>query len=263
MDLRLLAAEPTRRRARGDRRRRRRGRDERPPRRSREPDGPAPPAARSARRAAPRRLGERGSARLRVRRLDVPPADAYGVASFYALIALEERAPDVLHVCTDLACRLAGVRAAPPGAHASPCLGLCERAPAALRTIAGEHPRELPHPETSPPLPQARRARAAPAPPHRGRTRSRVARRLPQPRRLRRAASRDRARPGRRAARGERLPSPRPRRRRLPDRHEVGGRRAPAGAAALPRLQRRRIGAGNVQGPRAASRATRSRSSRR
>jgi NADH-quinone oxidoreductase subunit F len=108
-------------------------------------------------RAAQRRVGwvSEGALGYASRRLGVPPADAYGVASFYALIALEEREPDVLHVCTDIACRLAGVRAAPPGAHASPCLGLCERAPASLRTIAGEHPREIPHPETSPPLPQA------------------------------------------------------------------------------------------------------------
>jgi len=35
-------------------------------------------------------------------------AEAYGVASFYALISLEERPADVLHVCTDLACQLAG-----------------------------------------------------------------------------------------------------------------------------------------------------------
>ena len=88
------------------------------------------------------------------RRLDVPPADAYGVASFYALIALEERPADVLHVCTDLACRLAGANV-PEGALSSPCLGLCERAPAALRTIAGPEPREIQLPERGPALPQA------------------------------------------------------------------------------------------------------------
>jgi NADH-quinone oxidoreductase subunit F len=87
------------------------------------------------------------------RRLDVPPAEAYGVASFYALLSLEERPSDVLHVCTDLACQLAGAEV-PAGAHASPCLGLCERAPASLRTIAGPEPRELPLPEAGPPLPQ-------------------------------------------------------------------------------------------------------------
>jgi NADH-quinone oxidoreductase subunit F len=107
-------------------------------------------------RAAQRRIGHvsEGALGYTSRRLDVPPADAYGVASFYALLALEERPADVLHVCTDLACRLKGVEV-PPGAHPSPCLGLCERAPASLRTVAGPEPRETQLPETGPPLPQA------------------------------------------------------------------------------------------------------------
>ncbi len=42
------------------------------------------------------------------RRLTVPPAEAYGVASFYALFATTARPPIVAHVCDDLACRLAG-----------------------------------------------------------------------------------------------------------------------------------------------------------
>ena len=107
-------------------------------------------------RAAQRRVGwvSEGALGYACRRLDVPPADAYGVASFYALIALEERPADVMHVCTDLACRLAGANV-PEGALPSPCLGLCERAPAALRTIAGPEPREIQLPEQGPPLPQA------------------------------------------------------------------------------------------------------------
>jgi NADH-quinone oxidoreductase subunit F len=106
-------------------------------------------------RAAQRRVGwvSEGALGYASRRLGVPPADAYGVASFYALLALEERPADVLHVCTDLACSLAGAEV-PAGAHPSPCLGLCERAPASLRTIAGEEPRELQLPEAGPPLPQ-------------------------------------------------------------------------------------------------------------
>jgi NADH-quinone oxidoreductase subunit F len=106
-------------------------------------------------RAAQRRVGwvSEGALGYASRRLDVPPADAYGVASFYALLALEPREPDVLHVCTDIACQLAGVEL-PPGAHPSPCLGLCERAPAALRTVAGAEPREEPLPAESPALPQ-------------------------------------------------------------------------------------------------------------
>jgi NADH-quinone oxidoreductase subunit F len=107
-------------------------------------------------RAAQRRVGwvSEGALGYASRRLDVPPADAYGVASFYALLALEERPADVLHVCTDLSCRVKGADV-PQGAHASPCLGLCERAPASLRTIAGTEPREVQLPESGPPLPQA------------------------------------------------------------------------------------------------------------
>jgi NADH-quinone oxidoreductase subunit F len=92
------------------------------------------------------------------RRLAVPPAEAYGVATFYALFSTKSRAPAVAHVCDDIACRLAGAeelcadlgrRLGPAGAPSrdgqiawlrSPCLGLCERAPAAMFTIAGEQP---------------------------------------------------------------------------------------------------------------------------
>jgi NADH-quinone oxidoreductase subunit F len=106
-------------------------------------------------RAAQRRVGwvTPGALGYASRRLDVPPAEAYGVATFYAMLALEERPAEVLHVCDDLSCRLAGAEV-PDGALASPCLGLCERAPASLRTIAGPEPREEQIPPTSPPLPQ-------------------------------------------------------------------------------------------------------------
>jgi NADH-quinone oxidoreductase subunit F len=106
-------------------------------------------------RAAQRRVGwvSPGALGYASRRLELPPAEAYGVATFYALLALEERPADVLHVCTDLVCALAGATV-PEGAHPSPCLGLCERAPASLRTVAGPEPREEQIPATSPPLPQ-------------------------------------------------------------------------------------------------------------
>src|SRR5689334_12002148 len=42
------------------------------------------------------------------RRLAVPPAEAYGVATFYALFATQARPPSVAHICDDIACRLAG-----------------------------------------------------------------------------------------------------------------------------------------------------------
>jgi NADH-quinone oxidoreductase subunit F len=92
------------------------------------------------------------------RRLSVPPAEAYGVATFYALFATKPRPPVVAHVCDDLACHLAGAEETatdlarsigPEGAPSadgrrtwlrSPCLGLCERAPAAMITTAGTAP---------------------------------------------------------------------------------------------------------------------------
>jgi NADH-quinone oxidoreductase subunit F len=93
------------------------------------------------------------------RRLAVPPAEAYGVATFYALFATKPRPPVMAHVCDDIACRVAGAeetcaaleRTIGPEGMAgadgqvgwtrSPCLGLCDRAPAALITSAGEQAR--------------------------------------------------------------------------------------------------------------------------
>ncbi|MFF8316902.1 NADH-ubiquinone oxidoreductase-F iron-sulfur binding region domain-containing protein [Streptomyces bobili] len=84
------------------------------------------------------------------RRLTVPPAEAYGVATFYAMFSVRPRPATVLHVCTDLACTAAGaqdlcagIEAGPApgsGVHVErgPCLGLCERAPAALAVRAGD-----------------------------------------------------------------------------------------------------------------------------
>src|SRR5262245_60952468 len=114
-------------------------------------------------------------------RLNVPPADAWGVATFYALLATEPRPPVVVHVCDDIACKCRGAdrliaeieasapsaNSAPPSAprasplaprashsaprasqpapraawQRSPCLGMCDRAPAAFVTVAGRRPR--------------------------------------------------------------------------------------------------------------------------
>src|SRR5579859_6053382 len=88
------------------------------------------------------------------RRLTIPPADVYGVATFYALFSLQPRPPRVVHVCDDVSCRCAGSEAlldaltsgvGPEGSdHAgttwlrSPCLGQCDRAPAALLIETGD-----------------------------------------------------------------------------------------------------------------------------
>ncbi|MFT4988451.1 MAG: NADH-quinone oxidoreductase subunit F [Acidimicrobiales bacterium] len=68
--------------------------------------------------------------------LQVPPAEAYGVASFYEMFRVDQ-APDhdgpVTHVCIDGPCRagsadvIASVTAAGGHVHESPCLGQCER----------------------------------------------------------------------------------------------------------------------------------------
>src|ERR1700676_1768589 len=43
--------------------------------------------------------------------LGVPPADAYGVATFYALLSTVPRPRRVLHVCDDVACTPRGASA--------------------------------------------------------------------------------------------------------------------------------------------------------
>lgn len=92
------------------------------------------------------------------RRLTIPPADVYGVATFYALFSLEPQPPRVLHVCDDVSCRCAGSDALIERLRSeigpeetdrdgttwrrSPCLGQCDRAPAALLIEAGDEPNE-------------------------------------------------------------------------------------------------------------------------
>ncbi len=101
-------------------------------------------------------------------RLDVPPAEAWGVVTFYALLSTSPRPTRMLHVCDDIGCRQRGglalcaaLRAShgEPAVHeaqghavdlaagqaawmTSPCLGLCDQAPAALVTDAGPEPVE-------------------------------------------------------------------------------------------------------------------------
>jgi NADH-quinone oxidoreductase subunit F len=133
------------------------------------------------------------------RRLSVPPAEGYGVATFYSLFALDPRPPVVVHVCDDVVCQTRGAAQLTEALEASefaewpshggakrsggdskpvwsksPCLGLCERAPAALFTKAGAAPQEaLVGHATSEVLVEALRANEPPAfaptiPPQRG-----------------------------------------------------------------------------------------------
>jgi NADH-quinone oxidoreductase subunit F len=106
-------------------------------------------------------------------RLSVPPADAWGVATFYALFSTTPRPKRVLHVCDDIACRCRGAAEliaklekevgpehhAPRGDHAevgefawmrSPCLGMCDQAPAALFQEFGKTPVDVLMPKVTP-----------------------------------------------------------------------------------------------------------------
>ena len=98
----------------------------------------------------------RGAMNYICQRLVVPPAEAWGVLTFYHLFATEPRARTVAHVCDDIACRVQGgetlcrdldAAIGPPGGRSalaggawqrSPCLGQCERAPAVMVVAAGD-----------------------------------------------------------------------------------------------------------------------------
>jgi NADH-quinone oxidoreductase subunit F len=102
-----------------------------------------------------------GGIRLVCEQLGIPPAEAWSVATFYALLATSPRPRRVVHVCDDIRCRAHGAAelcrqlahecgpelahrhgapAAQPAAcwMRSPCLGLCDHGPAALLTDAGD-----------------------------------------------------------------------------------------------------------------------------
>jgi len=91
------------------------------------------------------------------RKLEIPPADAFGVASFYGLLSTRPQPPVVAHLCDDLASKLKGADRlcaefeklkGPEGTssdqrttwHRTPCLGMCEHAPAVLIRTAGPNP---------------------------------------------------------------------------------------------------------------------------
>src|SRR5438093_6793325 len=83
-------------------------------------------------------------------RLVVPPAELFSVATFYHLFSMTPQPARVLHVCDDIACRIQGaeklcaeIEASGVAWKRSPCLGQCERAPAALVIEAGERPRSF------------------------------------------------------------------------------------------------------------------------
>jgi NADH-quinone oxidoreductase subunit F len=97
-----------------------------------------------------------GAVNYAAERLNVAPAEIHGVASFYGMFSLSPRPPVVAQVCDDIACMTRGAeklcseleqKLGPAGSPCaggkatwlrSQCLGLCERAPAAMVTIAGK-----------------------------------------------------------------------------------------------------------------------------
>src|SRR5215469_8567210 len=96
-------------------------------------------------------------------RLPVPPAEAYGVASFYAMFRTSPSSSAVVHVCDDVACQVNGAEqlceqmehrfgaeGSSPGSNGagiawqrSPCLGQCDRGSAAMIQNAGADPGRL------------------------------------------------------------------------------------------------------------------------
>ena len=192
-------------------------------------------------------------------------------------------------VCADLERALGPAGEPALGGEATwlrtPCLGRCERGPTALFTVAGLVPETIAaapvdaaavvgaagalpgRPEAGPPVapgrggggPPGKRASLdppggparAPDPAPRRRGRPAQPRRLRGHRRVRRPAAGPRDRAGRRDRGGDRVAPPRPRGGRLPDRPQVGGRRRPGGASPLHGLQRGRVRARHLQGPRA------------
>jgi NADH-quinone oxidoreductase subunit F len=112
--------------------------------------------------AIQKRIGwiSQGAINYAALRLDVPPAEVYGVASFYGMFSLQPRPAAVAHVCDDIACMTRGSeelcdelenRLGPEGVPCaggramwlrSNCLGLCERAPAVLVARAGKRAQE-------------------------------------------------------------------------------------------------------------------------
>ena len=110
--------------------------------------------------STPSRGASAGSARgaePRLPRLEVPPAEAFGVADFYALFQTRPHPPVTVHVCDDIACRVARRRGAlrrmeaalgPAGAsRAGPASPPGTAAPASA-SASGRPPRWSPRPAT-------------------------------------------------------------------------------------------------------------------
>ena len=201
-------------------------------------------------------------------RLTVPPAEAYGVATFYAMFSVSRARR---RSCTSATTSRAGVNgdALSPSSNApsarrhgrrrrvgvvgaSPCLGMCDVRPRSwsseraereddvvrsrdrdeVRSLLGDAD-EADGAADRPGGPSApdvgRRSRSDSAAAARRPGRPELARRLPGARRVRGAARAIELGPERRDPRDHRRQAPRPRRRGVPDRREVEGRGRAAG----------------------------------
>ena len=96
--------------------------------------------------------------------LSVPPAEAFGVATFYDMFRSEppDHDGDTFHVCVDAACQVAGydgliasIEAEGGHVHRGPCLGQCERAPAQFVQASGGGDDRVPADQHEYRLPQA------------------------------------------------------------------------------------------------------------
>ena len=92
------------------------------------------------------------------RRLTVPPAEAWGVVTFYHLLATDPQPATVAHVCDDIACRLNDVQSRIVQLQSqgvtvkrSPCLGQCDRGRATLITRAGANVQRFVETSAGPP----------------------------------------------------------------------------------------------------------------
>jgi len=92
-------------------------------------------------------------------RLTVPPAEAYGVATFYALLGLHERPNRVVHVCDDIMCArqseatIIHLESDGVSVVRSPCLGGCSNPAATLEDAVGS---TFASGSETPPVPQER-----------------------------------------------------------------------------------------------------------
>jgi NADH-quinone oxidoreductase subunit F len=92
-------------------------------------------------------------------RLTIPPAEIYGVATFYALLGTAERPERVVHLCDDVACMSSApaardqLEASGATVVPSPCLGGCATPAAMLNDVVGS---SLTSSLAPPPVPQPR-----------------------------------------------------------------------------------------------------------